>query len=102
MVDRINQAGIGPNRKLDNTAGKPVSGQEADKTAGGSDTTAAKAAQANTVDTGLVNRTQANIEASDGIDRGKVEAIKTAIRNGEFAIDAQAVAKAFVELEAEF
>jgi len=33
------------------------------------------------------------------VDRQKVEAIKTAIRNGEFSIDADQVARAFIDLE---
>ena len=40
------------------------------------------------------------VNSSDGIDRQKVEAIKTAIRNGEFNIDAKKVAEAMINMEA--
>jgi negative regulator of flagellin synthesis FlgM len=52
------------------------------------------------VETPLLERTRAQVNSSDGIDRQKVEAIKTAIRNGEFTIDANKVAAALVNMEA--
>lgn len=52
-----------------------------------------------TVDTPLLASAQTAVNASDGIDRQKVDAIKNAIRNGEFTVDANRVAAAFVDLE---
>ena len=46
-----------------------------------------------------MERTRVQINNSDGIDRQKVDAIKTAIRNGEFNIDATKVAEAMINME---
>ncbi|MBD2858409.1 flagellar biosynthesis anti-sigma factor FlgM [Spongiibacter sp. KMU-158] len=103
MVDRITNSGMGPTRKPDSARTNESTNTESAKTDSSRDLSKAEQTSVRntltTVDTGLVSRTQEEVNASDGIDRAKVEAIKTAIRNGEFSIDAKAVAKAFVNLE---
>ncbi|WP_372864673.1 flagellar biosynthesis anti-sigma factor FlgM [Spongiibacter sp.] len=92
MVDRINGTPSGQPRRLDNSS-QASSGKAAVSV---NDT-------GNLVTTpqesNLIERSRAEVAASDGVDRQQVEAIKTAIRNGEFSIDADQVAKAFVDLE---
>ncbi|WP_372749671.1 flagellar biosynthesis anti-sigma factor FlgM, partial [Litorivivens sp.] len=42
---------------------------------------------------------QANVANSTEIDMGKVSAIKSAIERGDYAIDAQRISRAVVDLE---
>jgi negative regulator of flagellin synthesis FlgM len=95
MVDRIDGSSLSQTRKLDSgrTGASKSEGAEAS-------TAAASTAKASTVETPLLERTREQVSSSDGIDRQKVEAIKTAIRNGEFNIDANKVAAALVNMEA--
>lgn len=91
MVERINGSPVGQPRRID-------SGNASQKAESSQDTSQANAA-ATSAETSLLERARAGVEASDGVDRQKVEAIKTAIRNGEFSIDADQVARAFIDLE---
>ena len=95
MVDRITHTGLPQNRALDSQRGA------SSEKSGGSDKAGSVASSAdnNIVQTPLMEQVRAQVSASDGIDRAKVDEIKTAIRNGEFQVDADRVAKAFVELE---
>jgi negative regulator of flagellin synthesis FlgM len=95
MVDRINNTGISHGRRID--TGRT-------NTADSSKTATAKETESSTtsgsrMEGSVVERTREEINASDGIDRQKVDAIKTAIRNGEYSINAKAVAEAFINLE---
>jgi negative regulator of flagellin synthesis FlgM len=94
MVDRIDGSSLSQARKLDSgRTGASSPNQSATPTAG-------SAEKPSVAETPLVERTRAQVASSDGIDRQKVEAIKTAIRNGEFNIDANKVAEALVNMEA--
>ncbi len=95
MVDRITHTGLPQNRALDSQRGA------SSEKSGGSDKAGSVASSGdnNIVQTPLMEQVRAQVSASDGIDRAKVDEIKTAIRNGEFQVDADRVAKAFVELE---
>ncbi|WP_373089946.1 flagellar biosynthesis anti-sigma factor FlgM [Zhongshania sp.] len=95
MVDRIDGSSLSQARKLD--SGR-TGASKSDSTVTSPD--AAGTAKTAQVDTPLLERTRAQVNSSDGIDRQKVEAIKTAIRNGEFTIDANKVAAALVNMEA--
>lgn len=50
-------------------------------------------------DAPLLASARSAVNNSDGIDRAKVEAIKTAIRNGEYVVDAKRLAAAFIDME---
>lgn len=91
MVERINGSPVGQPRRID-------SGNASQKAEDSKDVTTS-ANPASSAETSLLERARAGIDASDGVDRQKVEAIKTAIRNGEFSIDADQVARAFIDLE---
>ena len=91
MVDRIDGTNsLKPNRRPEQERGSAAVGGAAGKLGGN---------RPNQPDTPLLEGTRLAVANSDGIDRQKVDAIKTAIRNGEFQIDAKAVARAFVDLE---
>ncbi|WP_372876855.1 flagellar biosynthesis anti-sigma factor FlgM [Spongiibacter marinus] len=94
MVDRINGGPLGQPRRLDSNPSSNAT-NAADTGA----TSPLESATASAADSSLVDRARTAIAGSDGIDRQKVEAIKTAIRNGEFTVDSEQVAKAFVDLE---
>lgn len=91
MVDRIPGGPAGQLKRLDTS---PPAGSSKSR---GSDAHPGRP-QAS-ADASLVERSRAAIAASDGIDREKVEAIKTAIRNGELKIDSEGLAKAFIDFE---
>ena len=93
MVYKIDGSGPSHNSRVDNQRGV----NKGSESRGSSET--AKAGSAAPVDAPLAASAKAAINASDGIDRQKVDAIKNAIRNGEFEIDAKRVAQAFVDLE---
>lgn len=93
MVDRIDSSSLNQARKLDTSRGGAA------PKASASAPVASIPQKESTVETPLLERTRAEIASSDGIDRQKVEDIKTAIRNGEFSVDADEVAKAFIDLE---
>ena len=93
MIYRIDGSPPGQTGKLDNGRSTATSNQSTAATG------SVDSVKANTTDAPLMTQTKTAINGSDGIDRQKVEAIKTAIRNGEFAIDARRVAAAFVDLE---
>jgi|TARA_R110000772_G_scaffold58393_4_gene132226 negative regulator of flagellin synthesis FlgM len=95
MVDRIDGSSLSQARKLD--SGR-TGASKSDSTV--TSPAAADTAKAAQVETPLLERTRSQVNSSDGIDRQKVEAIKTAIRNGEFTIDANKVAAALVNMEA--
>lgn len=95
MVDRITHTGLPQNRPLDSQRGA-----SSEKSSGADKTdNAVASADSNVVQTPLMEQVRAQVSASDGIDRAKVDEIKTAIRNGEYQVDADRVAKAFVKLE---
>ena len=50
-------------------------------------------------DAPLLASARSAVNSSDGIDRAKVDAIKTAIRNGEYVVDAKRLAAAFIDME---
>lgn len=91
MVERIQGSPMGQPRRVD-------SGNASSK-AEGSPTTPASSAPAASADSNLLERARISIEGSDGVDRQKVDAIKTAIRNGEFRVDAEQLARAFIDFE---
>ncbi len=90
MVDRIQSSPSGQPRRPESNASRSESTAATESAS----TAASPRQQAN-----LVERSRAGIEASDGVDRQQVDAVKTAIRNGEFTIDADQVARAFINLE---
>lgn len=91
MVDRIQGGPTSQLKRLDNSA--PVGSSKSRSSDASAEHRTASA------DTSLVERSRVAIAASDGIDREKVEAIKTAIRNGELKIDSEGLAKAFIDFE---
>ncbi len=93
MVDRIDSSSLNQARKLDTSR----SGAATKST--GAAPVSPMPQRESTVETSLLQRTSAEIANSDGVDRQKVEEIKNAIRNGEFSVDADEVAKAFIDLE---
>lgn len=94
MVDRISNTGLPQNRLLDSQRSA-----SSEKSGAADPTGSASASTDNVVQTPLMEQVRAQVAASDGIDRAKVDEIKTAIRNGEFQVDANRVAQAFIELE---
>lgn len=95
MVDRIDGSSLSQTRKLD--SGRTGASKSEGATASPAAADTAKTPQ---LETPLLERTRAQVNSSDGIDLQKVEAIKTAIRNGEFTIDANKVAAALINMEA--
>ncbi len=93
MIYRIDGTPPGQTGKLDSSRSSTQRSQDN----GLSDIASAPSTPA--ADAPLMSQTRTAISASDGIDRQKVEAIKNAIRNGEFAVDAKRVAAAFIDLE---
>ena len=95
MVDRLDGSSLSQLRKLE---GGRTGGSKSENVA---PNTAANVTsnQPSIAETPLMERTRVEVNSSDGIDRQKVDAIKTAIRNGEFNIDAQKVAEALVNME---
>ena len=94
MVDRLDGSSLSQLRKVE-------SGRAGgNKSEGVGANAAPTSKQAPSVTkTPLMERTRVQINNSDGIDRQKVDAIKTAIRNGEFNIDSAKVAEAMVNME---
>ena len=94
MVDRLDGSSLSQLRKIE--SGRAGGSKSEDVSAN----TATTSSQAPSVtETPLMERTRVQINNSDGIDRQKVDAIKTAIRNGEFNIDATKVAEAMINME---
>ncbi|WP_269620457.1 flagellar biosynthesis anti-sigma factor FlgM [Zhongshania sp. BJYM1] len=96
MVERLNGSSLSQPRKVDSgrtDGNKPES-------VGASKTSTIGSNPSSITETPLMERTRVEVNSSDGIDRQKVEAIKTAIRNGEFNIDAKKVAEAMINMEA--
>jgi len=50
----------------------------------------------------LLERVEKTIKDMPGVDAGRVEAVKTAIANGEYEIDSDAVADAMIRFERSF
>ncbi|CAA0099928.1 flagellar biosynthesis anti-sigma factor FlgM [Zhongshania aliphaticivorans] len=93
MVDRLDGSSLSQLRKLDG-------GRAGDSKSEGVGANTAPANNAPPMtETPLMERTRGQINSSDGIDRQKVDAIKTAIRNGEFNIDATKVVEAMIHME---
>lgn len=86
LVNQANKLDVGRSNttKQDTTVGKPAPASAEPKLS---------------VDTQLLERTRNDVAQSTGVDRQKVDAIKTAIKNGEFEINAKQVANAFIDLE---
>lgn len=95
MVDRLDGSSLGQLRKLEGgrTGGSKSEG------VGASTATPINNNPSAAAETPLMERTRMQVNNSDGIDRQKVDAIKTAIRNGEFNIDAKKVVEAMVNME---
>lgn len=96
MVDRLDGSSLGQLRKLE--GGRTGATKSEDVSA--STAATANNKPSSTAETSLMERTRTQVNNSDGIDRQKVDAIKTAIRNGEFNIDASKLAEAMVNMEA--
>jgi negative regulator of flagellin synthesis FlgM len=95
MIDRLDSSSLGQLRKLE--SGNAGGSKSEDVGASAAGATNNKASP--TAETPLMERTRTQVNNSDGIDRQKVDAIKTAISNGEFNIDATKVAEAMVNME---
>lgn len=93
MINRVDGTPPGQIGKLDSSRGSAQPNQNSGAVG------APIASGMPTIDASLMNQTRNALAASEGIDRQKVEAVKTAIRNGEFAVDAKRVAAAFIDLE---
>ena len=99
MSIEINNINVSGGRSRD-PAG---AGSAADKGRQSADSTRADA-QAGEVkfseDAQALQRVQANIEALDSFDAKRVDAIRSAISNGEYPIDNNKLAEKFLQLEA--
>lgn len=94
MVDRLDGSSLSQLRKVE--SGR-AGGSKSEDVSANTVTTSNQAPSV--TETPLMERTRVQINNSDGIDRQKVDAIKTAIRNGEFNIDATKVAEAMINME---
>lgn len=94
MIYRIDGGSTSQTGKLD--SGRPTAKAA---NGGAANKVDAPASGTGKADTPLLASARSAVNNSDGIDRAKVDAIKTAIRNGEFAVDAKRLAAAFVEME---
>ncbi|CAA0091094.1 Uncharacterised protein [Zhongshania aliphaticivorans] len=95
MVDRIDGSSLSQLRKIEGGRGN---GEKSDSVS--TDSISASSGNPSSItETPLMERTRVQVNNSDGVDRQKVDAIKTAIRNGEFNIDASKVAEAMVNME---
>lgn len=96
MIDRLDGSSLGQLRKLESGS----AGGSKSEDVGASTAAATNNKPSSAAETPLMERARTQVNNSDGIDRQKVDAIKTAIRNGEFNIDATKVAEAMVNMEA--
>lgn len=95
MVDRIDGSSLSQLRKIE---GGRSNGEKSDSVS--TDSVSASSGNPSSItETPLMERTRVQVNNSDGVDRQKVDAIKTAIRNGEFNIDAKKVVEAMVNME---
>lgn len=96
MVDKIHGFGATPLRRHDagraeaHTTGKPATAPAAGASAGSVSSVRG--------DSLLARASQAMADTPE-IDQKKVDDIKAAISRGEFKVDAQAVARAFLDME---
>ena len=101
MVDRIDGPTPGQTRKPD--ANKPVGAPQQSPSSSEpvQDSSAAGAVQrdSDVLASSVLKRAEAELATAPEVDRERVNRIKEAIASGEFTIDPERVAKAFIELE---
>ncbi len=99
MVDKINSPTPPPSRRPE--TGNTRATQEGSREISSNDN-ALQGTPANQPEQSVrstFEQLQANVANSTEIDMGKVSAIKSAIERGDYAIDAQRISRAVVDLE---
>lgn len=96
----INKIGSGPSslsvqHSSRSEAGAAVKGAASSTDSSDASTSSVASSKVSSSGDSVVQRVRAAIASTPEVDLGKVSAIKTAISNGSFKIDAKAVAKAY-------
>ncbi len=101
MVDKIDGPSPGPARKPDSarTPAATPAGRPGEPVSEASPTTAVRP-ESEVVESTLLKRAESEVNNAPDVDRQQINRIKEAISNGEFQVDPERVAKAFIELEA--